>query len=156
MARKIRKCYYNRCKHDGKINIETDEYIDDKNLYHIDCYQEMKDLRLIRNLWMEHISKTVSYSQLNKVLNDYLSRGISSDYLLFVIQYVISNRMTLRYPGGLQYYVDREEIKRQYNKKKLKEAQKQKSQLPADAQQNIPKFALKTKQEGFGSILNNG
>lgn len=151
MPRKIRKCYYGKCKHGGQINIETDEYVQDKNLYHTDCYQEMKNLQLIRNLWIERISNTVSYSQLNKVLNSYLDRGISSDYLLFTLQYVIANHMTLRYPGGLQYYIDREEIKKQYQKT-LKQKLKQAPYNTA-VQSNIPKFAVKTKKEGFGSII---
>jgi len=151
MPRKIRKCYYSKCRHGGQINTETDEYVQDKNLYHADCYQEMKNLQLIRNLWIERISNTVSYSQLNKVLRSYLDRGISSDYLLFTLQYVIANHMALRYPGGLQYYIDREEIKKQYQKT-FKSNQRQMSNDIA-AKSNVPKFAVKTKREGFASII---
>ena len=74
MAKKsdIKTCRYEQCKHTTKdIDITCDEYVAKGNMYyHKDCYKakingEWKDkatkadLQLIKNLWLEHISKTV-------------------------------------------------------------------------------------------------
>ena len=90
-----------------------------------------------------------------------MMRGISSDYLLFCLEYVIANRMSLNYPNGFKYYVDRREIKEAYEKKqtqkKLDAMQKELKEKKPDhpiGSSNAPSFALKKqKEEGFGSIL---
>lgn len=155
MAKKVeRVCRYKRCRHGGKINIETDKFVKDNGCYfHEDCYQERADMKLFRNLWSEHISDTVVYSQLNRTLNELLDiESITSDYLLFVLQYVIDNHCKLRYPGGFKYYVDKQEIKDAYKKKRMKKIQKTDFVVKED-ETDAPTFSIPKKPNGFSSIL---
>lgn len=166
----FKTCRYANCTHtDKKINITKDDYVlvGKQMYYHADCLEQKrknekkdektkKDLQYIKNQWVLHINKTVVYSQLFQVLNDYLSRGISSDYLVFVLDYVITHKMKLNYPYGLKYYVDDVKIKNAYRKKTSKKVDKSKFIIPVEDQEietppehtpNIP------KRLGFDSIL---
>lgn len=155
---RTRVCKYAQCKHNDKVHIDLEPFYKDKyGYYHEDCYKEKTDLQLFRELWVKHISPTVVYSELNKILNSFISRGITSDYLLFVLQYIINHNHKLRYPAGLQYYLDKQYIKdayKQINKKIISN-----SEFTAqEDNDNSPKFSVNTTKTGFGSILggNNG
>ena len=117
----IKTCRYAKCSHpDRKIDITKDSYkVNGTMYYHSDCYkskknselkdeQTKKDLQYIKNQWILHINQTVVYSQLFQCLNDFISRGVSSEYLVFVLDYVIKNKMNLKYPLGFKYYVDKQ------------------------------------------------
>lgn len=169
------------------INVETDDYhLESCRYYHADCWaakqkeeqeeiqqkeEERKkriqkkdrdektknDLKLIENIWIEHISRTVTYSLLRKVLNELLDRGIDSDYLVFTLQYCVSHKMKLNYPAGLTYYVDRQEIKDAYaQKQRRKLAAEVASFIPAQMEDEEPKIAMKPKSSGFSKILGGG
>lgn len=150
-----RVCQYTQCKHGKKINIGIDKYRkESKGYYHEDCFQEMKDMQLFRNLWITHISNTVRYSELNRILNEYLQRGVSSAYLLFALQYIIDNHMNLNYPAGFRYYIDRSDIKQAYQKNKQNAVSK--AEFTAkDVKDNSPKFSIQSKPTGFGAIFGN-
>lgn len=134
--------------------------------YHADCYsskkkggwkdeQTKKDLQYIKNQWVLHINKTVIYSQLFHCLNDFIARGVSSEYLVFVLDYVIKNRMKLQYPHGFKYYVDNKEIKDAYQKHLImKSGVNNKSNfVVTDDSSKAPKFSVAQKPQGFKSIL---
>lgn len=170
MAKKsdIKTCRYGQCKHTTKdIDITCDEYVAKRNMYyHKDCYKakingEWKDevtkadLQLIKNLWLEHISKTVVYSQLFKMLNDFIARGVESEYLVFVMNYVIEHNLNLNYPAGFKYYVDKKEIRDAYSKKKLSAVIHNKNNFVAVDNDDSPKFSVSKKPKGFQSIIKN-
>ena len=166
----IKTCRYGQCNHPEKrIDITLDDYIlvGKSMYYHKDCYQRKRreewkddktkaDLQYIKNQWVLHINKTVVYSQLMMVLNDYLSRGVESEYLVFVMDYVISHKMKLNYPMGLKYYVDKPEIKNAYIRSKAKKidntafsVEQTDHDIPIESQK---KFLIR-KPNGFESIL---
>ena len=148
-----RVCQYLQCRHGKRIDLSTEKYIKDgTKYYHENCFQEMKDMQLFRSIWVSHISNTVRYSELNKILNEYLNRGVSSDYLLFALQYVIDHDMKLNYPAGFRYYIDRSEIKKAYDKKQKSVISKVKFSAK-DVEDNSPKFSITSKQSGFGTIF---
>ena len=167
----IRICRYANCKHPDKIiDISCDDYavIGRGAYYHSDCLNEKKkgdwkdektkqDLQYIKNQWGLHISKTVVYSQLFQCLNELLARGISSDYLVFVFDYVVKNKLNLRHPLGFKYFVDRQVIKDAYEKQRLeKEGVKRQSDFTATDSSDAPAFTVKQKPQGFKSILGGG
>lgn len=170
MAKKdIRICRYIQCKHEAKeINIITDEYVNKGSMYyHKDCYKakvngEWKDsktkadLQLIKNLWVEHISETVVFTQLFYNLNQLIDRGISSDYLVFVLKYVIKHKMNLHYPAGLRYYVDRQEIKNAYKKHIAQNSIDKGYKFVAKDDDTAQNFTTKKKSKGFQNILRVG
>lgn len=151
---KTRVCQNKRCKHGGKILIDSEPFVKEKNgYYHESCFQEKKDMMLIRDLWMKHVSATVVISQLNKVLSELLDiPGVTSGYLVFVMQYVIDNHCKLRYPMGFKYYVDNQNIRDAYTKK-TKPVVKQAQFVVKQDIDNVPVFSAPKKPSGFASIL---
>ena len=163
----IKTCRYNYCKHKTKdIDITQDEYVFKGNrYYHKDCYiaktkgeqkdeKTKNDLQLIKTLWVDNISKTVVYSQLFRILNDLISRGIESDYLVFTLQYCIGHKLNLNYPAGFPYFVDKKEIKEAYAKKKLISSRfNKKTFVAVENEDAAPKFSVKEKPSGFQSIF---
>lgn len=152
---KTRVCQNKHCKLGGKIMIETEPFIKEKNgCYHEACYQEKKDMMLLRDMWMKHISPTVVISQLNKVLGELIDLpGVTSGYLIFVMQYIIDNHCKLRYPQGFKYYVDKQDIKDAYAKKNRPLVTSKQFVITQD-DDNAPAFTAALKKPvGFSSIL---
>ena len=113
-----------------------------------------EDLVYIRKLWSENIDKFVVYSQLTKMLNDLLDLGISSDYLVFTIEYAIKHNMNLKHPPGIKYFVKRDEIQNAYKRRLMEERKRKRVEDIAKANNdNSPKFSIKQKPRGFGSIF---
>lgn len=77
---------------------------------------------MLRTLWYENIDNNVIWWQLNNECNRLLKDGITTERMLFTLKYVISHkdRMKLRYPGGLKYYIYNDEIIEAYKLSKLK------------------------------------
>lgn len=163
-----RVCRFIGCKHESNIiDISKDKFIRGPNnmYYHEDCYKYKKygdgkdaetraTLVRIRDIWGQKLNPTVNYAQLTHTLNEFIAKGISAEYLLFVVNYCINNHWTLRYPGGLKYYVDREEVKTAYNKKKAaEEMRKYEGKFVATESDDAPTFEVKKKQRGFQTIL---
>lgn len=171
MARKadIKKCRYSHCKHDIKdIDISCDEYVVKGSMYyHKDCYKAKlncewkdektkKDLVIIRDLWYENISKTVVYSQLYRILNDYIERGVESEYLVFVMRYCLDHKCKLNYPNGFKFYVDRQEIKDAYAKSKIQKIDSSRFSIKDsefEEPEDVKTSPLISKPKGFGDIL---
>ena len=163
-AKNVKKCRYRNCPHNFEIDITADEYeVCGKSYYHKDCFQILKkitekeeqqkaDIQLIKNLWIENIDKTLVYSDLYMVLNELLSRGIESDYLVFTMRYVVDHQMSLNYPGGFRYYVNRKEIQDAYKKRKAK-AVIGDHEFKVTSKEDGPKFNIGVKQKGFQSIF---
>ena len=84
------------------------------------------DLQRIRELWYANISNTVVVTELNKVLLGLIEQGVSSEYMVFVMEYVVANHCNLNYPPGFRYFVDKPEIKAKY-------AEKSRVKIPKDA-----------------------
>lgn len=157
MAKKdIKHCKYSHCLHKDKaLDITQDDYMQKgRSYYHADCYRTLANIELIKSIWVQHISDTVVYSYLVKTLNQLIfDNNISSDYILFVIQYCINNNKNLRYPGGIKYFVDDKDIRDAYIKKYHKAPRVKMSEFKAESQSDEPKFTISMKQSGFGSII---
>lgn len=163
----IKNCRYVGCLHGGKIDITTDvfEVVGKYQYYHSDCLKKKNeeekansktksDLQYIKNQWVLHIDNTVVYSQLFRCLNDLIARGISSEYLVFVFDYVVKNKMNLRHPFGFKYYVAKDEIKDAYKKEQAKKNKIDLSSFTVTDNTDAPTFTAPKKQQfGFGSIL---
>lgn len=163
----IKHCRYAMCNHGGSIDVTTDKYVMPKKgyYYHTDCFNNYKtamqkddktkkDLQYIRNQWVTCINKTVVYSELNRCLNDLLLRGVSSDFMVFTLDYVIDHHLNLNHPMGFKYYIDKGYIRKAYQSKINKMQAKQNADLPVDNPTDSPSFKInKPKPYGFSSIL---
>ena len=168
MAKNTRVCRYANCPFEGKlINLDTDEYeSEEKKFYHKECFERMKkekekqalinaDIACILDLWQKHISNTVNYGYLRKILNEYLERGVSSDYMVYTMQYVVEHKLPLRYPPGFRYMLDRQEIQDAYKKQQAAKLLKQQKEYKPQRHSEPPKFAVKKNSgTGFGIIAN--
>ena len=92
-----------------------------------------------------------------RVLNEFVARGVSSDYLVFVFDYVIKHKMKLNYPNGFKYYVENPEIKAAYRKSKLEKVDQSKFTVESSnfdvPQKTEPSPLISKRPQGFGSIL---
>lgn len=166
----LRTCRFVGCPHNRKIDISTEKYVMPQKgwYYHKDCFQQYKsgnwksaqtkaDLQYIKNQWALYINKDVVFSQLMRVLNEFLARGISSEYLVFVLDYVIKHKMKLNYPNGFKYYVDNAEIKSAFNRSKLEKIDQSQftvEQSNFEAPKKVePSPLIANRPQGFGSIL---
>ena len=167
MSNSIRKCRFIACKHkDKRIDIDNEPFVKEGNrYYHQDCFELKKsnewktqktrdDFVRFRDIWYNRISKTVNFQQLMQILNDYVARGVESEYLVFALEYVLDHNMNLNYPNGFKYYVDRNEIKRAYERHKAMRAKEQQKDFKPLIQDDSPKFTVKPKRTGFQSIIN--
>lgn len=169
----IRTCRYINCPYDHKIDLQQDEYklVGKAMYYHAECLQKKrkgewkdeqtkKDLQYIKNKWVECIDKTVIYWQLMQCLNELIQQGISSEYLVFTIDYVVEHKMSLHYPKGFKYFVAKAEIKNAYEKQQISKKNIPKiNEFTAEDDTETPTFTLKQRNNGFGRILkghNNG
>lgn len=162
----IKKCPYLQCPFpNGTVDISSDDFVKVKTrYYHKHCFdeeekerqkkaQENADISLILDLWQKRISDTVNFGYLRKILNEYLDRGIPSDYLAFVVQYVLAKKMTLRHPPGLRYYIDRDDIKKAYYNQRLKKTMAV-SNDPIVSCAVAPEFKVQNGGSvGFGNII---
>ena len=172
MANNIKKCRYIKCQHrDKEIDTTQDEFVKKGNMYyHKDCYklksegawkdQKTKEnLQTIKSLWIEHIDDKVIYGRLFNTLNDLMVNSkISSDYLLFTVQYCILNKLNLNYPAGIKYFVGKKEIKDAYVKSKVNRSGYSEDKIVIDAKENenSPSFTFKNSHKGLKNILNKG
>lgn len=166
----IKTCRFVGCPHGKKIDISKDEYVmpTKGQYYHPDCWSKKRsgtwkdsqtraDLQYIKNEWALRIDKNVNYSQLMRVLNDFVGRGVSSEYLVFVLDYVIKHKKKLNYPYGFKYYVDDKEIKTAYDRSKYVKIDQSKFAVEKKEfeppQKTEPSPLIANKPKGFESIL---
>lgn len=147
------KCRYKYCRFGGEVD-KSQAVKDGNQYYHKECYQEKEDKAKIRQLYVEYIDKNVNYSILNRTINNIVnSKGISSDFLLFTVMYIVSNKMNINTPMGLYYYIDNQRIKDAYNEYKLKERAKKLNPLSAKTIVNEVKEYRIQENKGWASIL---
>lgn len=154
-----RKCQFSHCKHDNPmIDLLSEPYIEDNSkYYHKDCYREKQCLQEIRQLWHERISDTVVYKDLNTIVSNLAYRdGIEIEYVLFAIKYcVTTGRFKLRYPAGIKYILDREEVKQAYKATKIPQVNIHTNFKVDQEEDELPKFSMtnKRRRTGFGQIF---
>lgn len=111
--------------------------------------------RVFNDLWVKTIDKNVNMSNLNKCVEELIKQGISMDYLIFTLKYVIKNKFKLNYPGGFKYYVEYEEIKKAYEKKNRKFIKM--SDFTAVDIDDYPRYTYHAKKSrGFADIFGGG
>lgn len=166
----LKTCRFVNCSHDNKdIDITKDEYVNPKKgwYYHPDCFQQYKqntrknaqtraDLQYIKNQWSMCINRDVVFGHLMKVLNEFLAQGLTSEYLVFALDYVIKHNLKLNYPNGFKYYVEDARIKAAYRRSKLEKIDQ--SQFTVESADEAPKKVepsplIANRPQGFGSIL---
>lgn len=121
MAAKNKNCTYRHCRYENKEIPFGEEIKVGARYYHNQCSQESDNIKQIKQLYFDSVSNTVVPSVLGKVVNDIVyGKNIESDYLLFVIKYIISHKLKITYPYGLHYKIDDNRIKDAYQKEKAR------------------------------------
>lgn len=118
------KCGYKQCK----LGNEVDKDIAVKKgnrYYHKECLQEINNKEEIRKLFLEKVNPQEVITSLNGVIKKLVNdKGISSEFLLFALRYVIKNKVQLNHAPGLFYIVNNEKIKQAYQKEKVNQMTK--------------------------------
>jgi hypothetical protein len=114
------KCAYNQCKYNKEVN-EDVAVKKGSRYYHLDCLKESQNKNEIRKLFLEKINATEVVSGLNRTINNIVDvKGISSEFLLYALRYVINNKLPLNHAAGLYYIINNSKIKDSYQKEKSK------------------------------------
>lgn len=119
----FRKCYWDHCDQDNMIDLKKDSYVkDEKNnrCYHEKCWQERNKLQEIVSAFLQKVDKNASIAHLRKEVNRLVyEEKVSSDFVLFIVNYAADHQMGLRYPAGIKFYLNNQEITEAYNRKIL-------------------------------------
>lgn len=111
--------------------------------------------QIIEQLWIKSINKNVDLTDLHMVIGKLIKQGLTSDYLIFTLKYVIKSKYNLKHPGGLKYYVEYEEIKKAYEKKNRKFIKM--SDFTAVDTDDYPRYTYHAKKSrGFADIFGDG
>ena len=103
-------------------------------------------------LWQKYINPMVSLRDLDNNIMALKNRGFKLDYILFCLKYIIAHKINLRYPAGLKYYIDREDIRRAYNLSKIKRVDVCNFKTIDNSGVD---FTFNKNQQGFHRILKN-
>lgn len=119
---KFLKCRYKYCKHESREIPREDAILSGKStFYHKDCFEEIENKKKIVDLFHEKINPNSPFPQIQRTITDIIhNKGISAEFLLFGLQYYINNKIPLNYPPGLYYVVANKDVKKAFNKSKLK------------------------------------
>lgn len=153
MANK-RKCRATHCFHETKDFMPGDDIVEvGRNGYHRDCYQAISDIKEVTDIFSTKINKNVVFAELRRVINNIVyTKGVESGMLLFGINYYINNNIPLRYPQGLYYVVQNQEVQKQYHQMKI--AQEVKNYTFDVSVDNSKSFTYKPeKTSSFTDIL---
>jgi hypothetical protein len=151
------KCTYSNCNHDDKeLPINEAVLVGKSSYYHRDCHKQSEEIKQIIDLFKTYIDPLVVYSQLKSVINNILfQKFVSSEYLLFALNYAINNKINLKHAMGLHYIIGYKNIQEAY--KKLKAESIKYSITNNINMQNDVEFTYKCPDnKGFGSVLKGG
>lgn len=102
-------------------------------------------------LWQKYISSDVNLKELDNNITILLRNKITIDYIIFCLEYVIHYKLNLKYPAGLKYFINRDDIKRAYNLSKIKRIELYEFNIEDDV--DSPKFNYTIQESGFQKIL---
>jgi hypothetical protein len=112
------KCTYTQCKLGNKVD-KSMAVKKGTKYYHPECLKEAENKNMIRKLFLDNINETEVVAMLNRTINQIIdTKNISSDFLLYALNYVINNKLPLNHAGGLHYIINNQKIKESYEKEK--------------------------------------
>lgn len=148
------ECQYTHCK--NKEIADEDLIMYRGKPHHRQCYEDILNIRDIKQQYIDHISSTVVQKLLGKVVNDIIfTKKVPSDFFLYAIKFAINNKIKINSPMGLHYIVDNNQIKDAYRKTQADKVRKEivvnisyenKEEVIFTAKPNI-------SNGGFGDIL---
>lgn len=145
------KCRYSNCLHEDKEINKEEAVQSGKMYYHADCLKTKEEIKQIIDLFSTHINPNPVYSQLQSVIkNIVFTKKVSSEFLLFGLQYYIDHKMPLNYPQGLYYVIQRKEVIDAYNKSKAKTIKKT-TEITEDNETAF--IHVPHKNKGFADII---
>lgn len=156
---KTYKCAFKHCKHENE-DIPQNEAVKVGNRYmHDDCSKISENITQIRDIYYEKVSNTVVVKQLVSAINTLVfTKKIDSEYLLFALNYAITNKTPIKSPYGLHYLVDNNRIKDAWKKKQSSVIKKQiENEEITYEEPNQTSFNFTVERNtGFGGIFKGG
>ena len=159
MTEKSYKCPYKNCDNLG-LAVNPIKY---KNRYYCEkCLDKlMNDLKQkeeenklkrrkteLRKKIMDTVLEILPLeipSLINKVVTQWVGLGYPMEYILYTTEYIRLNKCILNHVHGIRFYMNKDEIKNQYNKLKSKNKLKQMQHQNFETTEDVVEF--KTVQE---------
>lgn len=144
-------CAYKNCLHKNIDSSISEMVQNGKKYYHADCLKTKDEINKITILFAEKINKNVVFAQLVAVINNIVfKKSISSEFLLFGLNYYIDHKIPLNYPQGLYYVIQNKDVQKAYDKLKV-QSQNNKVEITESSEDG---FTFKpTKAKGFADII---
>jgi hypothetical protein len=155
MANEIVKCRFKYCNHEHKdLPIEEAVLSGKSTYYHQDCYKQNEEIKQILDIFQKQVNPLVVFSQLRNVVDNIaFKKCLGTEYLLFAIKYAVNNGINLKYPAGLNYIVDYQNIKNAYLKEKVKQQIKNSTQTMQTNSNEVTFTYKPSKVIGFDDII---
>ncbi len=166
-------CRYPKCNkiHETTLINKDDaiKYGKGNSYYHPDCLHIMQTINLIRDTFIHDVNPLSTRQQIGALVsiinNIVFTKAVDVDFLYFALNYFIKNKPgALKYPGGLHYIIQNEEVKAAWEKAKewrIRSELKAKMEAESDNTEDIAELDLMgsnfsykpQKERSFADIL---
>lgn len=92
-------------------------------------------------------------SLINKVVTQWVSLGYSMEYILYTTEYIRLNKCILNHVHGIRYYMNKDEIKNQYNKLKAKNKLKQMQNQEFETTEEVVEFKIIQETNNWSDLI---
>lgn len=125
---KLVNCRYPKCHllH-ASTELSKDEAIFYNNrYYHNNCLHTMLTVMKIKDLFIQRVDPTLTAKQIGMLVstvnNIVFSKHIDVDFVLFAVQWIVDNKPgVLKYPAGIHYIIQDNDVKDAWNKEKRRQ-----------------------------------
>lgn len=127
------KCRWKYCRFGGEVNKEDAIKVGELKYYHKDCYEEMKTIQKIVDLYHEKVDSHPVENWLRKAVNDLVFKEQNdAKYVLFSFQYCLNKGWKPFNPSCIKYA-----IKDSYAKSAWDKEQNRQRQITIKEQQKL-------------------
>ena len=157
------KCRWKHCRYGGEVDREDAVRVGELSYYHKECYEEMKSIQAIVDLYHERVDAHPVENWLRKAVNDLVFKeNNSAKYVLFSFKYCLNDGWKPFNPSCIKYAVKNSHAKQAWDKEQSKQKQielkeHKKNEMndyhfTLDLPSNNPAFINDSKSK-FNSIL---
>ena len=113
---KAKKCSYKYCKQPENFDPST-AIKDKKCYYHLECYEKKQAKNTVFNLFCDYVTNDESGMLIRSVISKWIDKeGVSLNYLLFTMKFIIQNKIPLKSIFGLGLVMKQQRVINAYNK----------------------------------------
>lgn len=92
-------------------------------------------------------------SLINKVVTQWVGLGYSMEYILYTTEYIRLNKCILNHVHGIRYYMNKDDIKTQYEKLKAKNKLKQMQHQDFETTKEVVEFKIIQETNNWSDLI---